>query len=377
MTLICILVYNRREFAVEHVSIKYSDFQLSNSVIISKEHWYISYYQCDSNQLRNILSLFIFLSYLSFSIFGAAGYAFKGMEFIKKYRHRPRLPKPEEHVLAKTVLREYSEAIIEQSRMVYDLNVDFKRNKNNMGVREKKNKSRIMMKTIAKIKERQNDFYEMKDIYERENEFEKENPLVNIGFLILGITYLAFGVFVTLNNFYFIQGSYAVNDTVYFYIRKYFGQVVVYILLITFYFFGITAMYKGHDSLAQMLPDWLLTSYRLEEDKTWTDSFLSIANLFLLFSFGMACMYARQHTTLFNFTGVVKIFSLGMASTLPYTRVFEGNFFNMSFILFFIIGIIITLFQKAPRERLRILVQEKKEDLKIKKEVIENNPGIV
>ena len=334
-------------------------------------------YNSDSDSLQNFFSLFIFVAYFYFAVFGGAGYAFQGMELLKSWVHRPQMPIPEEHVLSKTVLKEQAERIIQESRMVYDLNTDFKRRKSEMGPKETANKSRIMMKTIRQIKAKQTDFYEMKKIYECEDSFENENPLTYITKVVIGVVFLMFGFFNALNNYYIINYSYIVNDTVYFTIRSFTGQGIIYLLLLVFFTCGVLAMLKGYQNLARMTPSWMLSAYSLQEDHTWTDDMLHVANILLIFGFGMCTSMARQMTALFNKTGLVECLSLGMSSIVPYSRVYEGIFFNAVYILFFLIGFIITLFQLSPRQKLRILLKDKKEDLRIQKQILDENPGIV
>ena len=378
MTMVTSFYYNSRSFKVEIVTIKATNFQLSSSSIIPKERWSNAYYNSNSKIFQNFNSFLVFFGYIFFSIFGTAGMAFYGSQLMKKWSHKPKLPQPEEHIMGKTVLREFAESIIKKSRMVYDLNEDFKRNRSKMTPKVSKNKSRIMQKTIHEIGQMREEFFEMKQIHDCEANFVDENPLTYIVYLVLGLLFIALGFINTTHNLYWLYNdSNYIMDLLYFYFRETFGEMAVYLLLLALYGMIIISMVQGRQKLASMTPSWLLSKYYLREDKTWTDHFLAMINFLLICSLSVCSLYARQFTCLFIHTGLYRTFARSVASVNPYFILYSSNFFAYTMIIFFLVGFIITFFEDAPKERLTRLIKDRKEDLKMQQQILKENPGIV
>jgi hypothetical protein len=325
----------------------------------------------------DLLGIVGFISYIMFVIFGSAGFSFFGADMIKRYLFQPTLPKPEEHVIAKNVLKETSEKIIEKGRMVYSINDDLKQNRHRMTLIEAETKKRIMSKKISEIRIESDELKEMLEIFEKEGDFENENPLLYILYGVLGIFSYLCGIYFAINNYYLINSHFRFTDDTYYYLREYLGQGFVYIILVIVYIFIMIAILNGYAKFSQLTPDYILKEYPLIEDKTWTDDYLLASNLLMLSSFASIMALVRQFPTIFTGTGFFYTFSLNFASVYPYSIYFISFYPNVSYIIFYMVGFFIVFFESAPKEKLTKLIDEKKQDLKEKQEAIKENNDMI
>ena len=279
--------------------------------------------------------------------------------------------------MAKTVLKETSENIIEKGRMVYTINDDLKENRHKMTLKEAKTKTNIMQKKIQEVEENSLELKEMLEIYERESNFENENPLVYLMYGTLGVLVYVLGFFLLIHNYYLLNSNHKMTDEFYHLTRKFLGQGVVFFLILLIYLTIIVAIFIGYQKISELVPDWFIKKYHIEEDKTWTDEFLAVSNLFMLATFSTLVAFARQFSSLFNSTGIFYWFNLHLPSVVPYNYLIYSYYPNAMYIIFFLVGFFIVFFELSPKEKLWKLIREKKEDLKEKQEVIKDNPGLL
>jgi hypothetical protein len=368
---------NVRVVEVDMIVISAKNLQLSRSSLITSDDFFDKNLHMDSTIFHSIYGILSVAGYYIFMIFGSAGFSFFGAEMLKKYLFQPKLPKPEEHILAKTVLRETSEAIIEKGRMVYSINDDLKQNRHKMTNIEADTKYRIMGKKIKEITFESEELKEMIEVYEKESNFEKENPLLYVVFGAIGVVCYIFGTFFFINNYYLLNAHFMFTDKTYYLIRTYLGQGFVYLLILLVYLMMQIAIFKGYQKMSELVPDWIIEKYYIFEDRTWTDNFLTLANMLLLTSYGAQIALCRQFPAIFADTGMFYWYNLHLPSVYPYHTMIYNYYPNASFIIFFLVGFFIVFFEPAPKQKLWKLVEEKKNDLKEKQEVINDNPGMI
>ena len=349
------------------------NLQLSRSALVPNEEFISTVFSINSTLYLDILGLLGWVSYILVIICGSAGFSFFGANMIKKYLFQPTLPKPEEYVLAKTVLREASEKIIEKGRMVYSINDDLKQNRHRMTQVEAETKKRIMSKKIKEIENDSKELKEMLHVFEREGDYENENPLMYIMYGVLGVLSYIFGIYLLINNYYLINKYHGFTDNTYYILRTYLGQGIVYVIIVIFYFFLMAAILTGYDKFAKLTPDFIFMKYPIEEDKTWTDNYLLAANLIMICSFGIIVLLTRQFKTIFTGTGLYYGFYLNLPSVYPYSYFYMNAYANIIFIIFYMVGFFIVFFEPAPKQKLDLLIDEKKKDLKDKQEAINEN----
>lgn len=369
--------FYRRECEVDMYVGNIKNMQLSRSSLIPNEHYILKFLSMDSSFFHSLYGVVNLFFYVIFIVFGSSGFSFFGAEMLKKYLFQPIMPKPEEHVLAKTVLRETSEAIIEKGRMVYSINDDLKQNRHRMTNVEASTKLRIMKKKIQEIEDESAELKEMLEIFNKENEFENENPLVYVVYGALGLTCYFLGFFFLINNYYLVSRYYSFTDNTYFILRTYLGQGFTYFFFIFSFVIITISILKGYDKMSKLVPDWILENYKIEEDMTWTDNFLAISNLLIVFTLSSKVGMARMFPTYFANTGLAYLFFLNLPSVYPMNQFFYYYYPNVFFIIFYMVGFFIVFFEPAPKEKLIKLIEEKKEDLKEKQEVIKENPDLI
>ena len=368
---------DKRVCAVEFVVAPPKSFQLSRSSLIPDEHFAFRMLSMNSTLGHSIFGFISFYCYYVFIIFGSAGFSFFGAEMMKKYLFQPQLPKPEEHVLAKTVLQEVSGKIIKKGRMVYSINDDLKENRHKMTLVEAKTKTRIMDKKIREIEVESEELKEMLEIFERESNFENENPLMNLGFGVLGIFTYIMGFFFLINNYYLINYYFHFTDNAYYILRTYIGMGAVYCLMLISYSLILMSVFKGYQKISELVPDSLIAKFSLIEDKTWTDNFLGISNFLSIATLSTIMALLRQFPTVYANSGLYYLFYLNYSSVYPYSDFINLYYPNVFFIIFFMVGFFVVFFEPAPKEKLWKLVEERKEDLKEKQEVIKGNPDLI
>ena len=352
-------------------------FQLSRSTLTQNEYSLYKLLSITSSFIFSFNGFITFAAYYIFIVFGSAGFSFFGAELLKKYLFQPQLPKPEEHVLAKTVLQETSENIIKKGRMVYSINDDLKQNKHKMTLIESNTKTRIMDKKIKEIQIESEELKEMLEIFERESNFENENPLLNVLFGILGSFSYFLGIYFLINNYFLLNYYFHFTDNTVYILRTYIGMGAVYIVIFIAYFFILMAIYKGYQKISELVSDNIIQKYSISEDKTWTDNFLGVSNFILIASLGTVMGLLRQFPTFFADTGLFYLFYLHFTSVYPYELMINLYYPNAFYIIFFMVGFFIVFFEPAPKEKLWKLVEEKKNDLKEKQEVIGENPELI
>lgn len=353
---------NTRVVEADMIIISARNLQLSRSSLITSDDFFVKSLYMDSDFFYSTFGILIIIGYYFFAIFGSAGFSFFGAEMLKKYLFQPRLPKPEEHILAKTVLREASEAIIEKGRMVYSINDDLKQNRHKMTLVEADTKSSIMSKKIKEITVESEELKEMMAVYECESNFENENPLVYIVYGTIGVIVYSVGIFMLINNYYLLSAYFVMTDNFYYIIRTFMGQGFVYLTLMILYLVFLVSIYKGYQKISELVPDVVIQKYLFEEDRTWTDSFLTVSGMLLLSSLGTLIAMSRQFPTIFSNTGIFYWFNLHLPSVYPYHILVYHYYANAIFIIFFLVGFFIVFFEPAPKQKLWKLVEEKKED---------------
>jgi hypothetical protein len=369
--------FNIREVGVHLYIGNIKNLQLSRSSLIPNEHYQFRLFSIESEIIQNLYGFVAIISYIFFVMFGSAGFSFFGAQMLKKYLFQPTLPKPEEHVLAKTVLRETSEKIIEKGRMVYSINDDIKQNRHKMTKVEADTKMNIMTKKIREIKEDSDELKEMLDIFEKEGDYASENPLVYIVYGSLGILSYILGVFFVINNYYLLQWYFQMTDNTYYYMRIYLGQSFIYITLLIVYIMVLIAIVYGYSKMSTLTPDYIMRDFSYGVDVTWTDEFHKLSNFLMLASSGVLMGMVRQFPTVFAGTGFFQVYYLNLSSVYPYNNFIYGNYPNVIFIIFYMVGFFIVFFESAPKEKLEKLLKEKKEELKEKQEAIKENGDMI
>jgi hypothetical protein len=353
------------------------NMQLSRSFLIPPDDVKLKILKIESNVYTSIYALTALIGYLSFLIFGSTGFSLFGGEMIKKFLFKPKIPTPEEHVLGKVVLKELSKEIIKKSRIVYSIKEDLDCNKHRMTQIEKITKKKIMKQKINEIKIESEELKEMLEILNKEANFENENPLVYLSFGVIGIIIYSIGIFFALNNYYLLNDSLYFVEGMYYFVRSTFGMGFTFVLLLIIYLSTFFASWTGKNFIGSQLPNWILGKNELAEDKTWSDSFLANSNYFLLFSIGTVVGMVRQMPTVFADTGFFYWFYLDFSSVIPYHFFFIDIVPNAVFIIFYLVGFFIVFFKLSPKEKLVRLIKEKKNDLKEKQEMMNQNNGLI
>lgn len=356
--------FDRRDGEVQMVLLGAKNFQFSSSTLIMSETIIERLIDINSSLYLCFFSIISLVGYAMFSIFSSSGFSFLGGELMKKHLFRPTLPKPEEHVLAGVVLRNFSEKVIEKARLVYSISSDLKSNRKDMEKIEAENKSTIMKKKMIEIEKDNLELKQMLDIYDKESDFQNENPLIYDLIAFCGILVYVVGFMYLVNNYYLMQDLYTCSDRIYYSIRTFCGMIFVFVFIFIMYVIIFMATYKGRDKIAGYIPDFALQSYNFEEDKTWTDDFLSITNIFLLINFVVVIGMTRNFPSIFSKTGIFSIIILDFSSVYPYSSIMNSFYLNACFWVFFFVGFFIVFFEPAPKQMLQELIKDKMEDLK-------------
>ena len=365
--------FDRRDIPIKLYVNNIGNFHLSRSNVLVSKHTYPRQISVTSDICSCMFAVFSSLSFFWFVILGSAGFCFYGAEFLKKYIFRPSLPEPEELVLAKIVLRENSQDIIKESRMVYSIKEDLRLRKYKMKICEAQNKTKIMRKKMVEIQERSIMLKEMIQIYKRQSKFDEENPLVLLSYAVLGGLIYLIGFIFFVNNFYLLNDLHFYSDGIYYFIRSYLGTGIFYILMLIVYFVILMAIVTGYLKMSQLIPNSLLRYHVIKEDKTWTDDFLKTCNILMISSLGTLMAFVKQFSVMVFNTKTYELLNNTYSNVFPFSFFVNTYYGNLLFLVFFSVGFIFVFFEISPIRKLRMLIKEKREDLKFKRFVINQN----
>lgn len=248
-----------------------------------------------------IISPFLLLCSLAFSLFGGAGLAYYPASLIKAYLYRPKEIKAEDLVFQKNALKEDSKKLLEKAKDVYDLKRDLKLNQD-MDKKELRIKKKVINRTstelICDVLAFEDSYYS----YKSSQNYTNQNPLYYISCLAIGIFGSIIGLIFLIDIILSFMRLNFLVDYLFMTIK---GISSFYNLIFLFFLcvYVTIAVTKGSYKLSIII-FYLFQAFPIKGNRTWTDAFL-LNNIVVLTSIiGFLLVLDRLCNIYFSYTSL-------------------------------------------------------------------------
>lgn len=321
-------------------------------------------YSTGASFILCLMTPLVMISSIAFSIYGGMGLALYPMELIGNYLDKPSRPNAEEHVLAKKILLQTSDNLIEKAGVAYRLRREMDLTPIANPV-EKKMKLQVIFEKVNELKKDLMDLDEVFQIFKLEDNIVDVNPLTYLVSLILGIVFGLFALVIILHTVLSIKGFYVILESIFLFLANLSSILSLFIFLILVIFLGI-AITKGSLKLSSLLGA-IFDVAPFKINQTWTDSFLLNNSVLLLSFIGMIVYFMQNCPQYFRFLASNFIFGIICNISLV-NFLFRYNITSYIMILFCVLAIIMSFFSASPKALLQEKVKEKQVQLEQEKE---------
>lgn len=360
-------VYFSSDYLVaDFVMLDFSESLKSETTVIFDENYT---YTAKTDFLLALLSPLVLLGSVAFSVFGGAGLAFFPLELIFNYLFRPQRPEPEEHILAKRVLLQASESIINKARDAYDLRRDLDINPITNPI-EKKMKLKAVFDSVEELKIELISMEDIFQIFKIQDNIVDSNPLYYTISLILGVFFGLISLLFIVHTFLATQGFYVVLETIFNFIESLntLFSLVFFLIVSVFLGIGIT---KGSIKMGSML-SFILDSGPFKVNGTWTDTFITNNNNLILSFLGLIVYFIKYMPNYFRFLAADLIFNKIITKIGIISYIYNYNIMEYFLLLFFMVAIFASCFIPSGKAILDAKVKEKKAELEAEKERLDD-----
>jgi hypothetical protein len=298
---------------------------------------------------------FVFLSKLAFAIFGGAGMALLPMKLIDLYNNRPKQAEPEKHILYKKVLRNSTEALIDEGRAIYDLQRDIQMNTTD-NAKELKAKKANLKKRLYEMKYNLIEFEESYEKFDAEDNILESNPLEYLGYLLLGIVTGVASLVIIIHALITVIGIYGILEWGFLRIARYNNILSMFVLFMVFLYLTVAVIY-GSVTLSY-LSNWAFNTHPVKENGTWTDTFLLNINFSLYGVMGMIIFMTTYCRSYLRFLEVDTLFNKIISRTQLLYFLKKGLIFGYILMLCFLTAFFVSFFLVTNRESMGEKIEE-------------------
>lgn len=350
-------------------ALRLSDEQITWTVSQSD---YSRTYQATTAFILCLLTPLCLLAALLFGIFGGAGMSLLPAELIISYFSQPTKPSAEEYVLSKKILLLSSERILGKIREAYDIRKDLDLNPIANPV-EKKMKLKILNDKVTEMKTELAEFEEVFLVFKAQDNIVDSNPLVYLGQLAAGIIFLLISITFVVHTFLSLKGVFVILDSIFNGLASVGSLLAIIVFLIVSVFIGM-AILKASIKLSG-LTSVLTGVLPFKLNATWTDAFL-LNDLILLLSLLGMVLYFSQFCPLFlRFTASSLVFARVIMNISFVNFIFNYMIPQYLYMAFFLIGVILLIFNKSAKAILDEKVKEEQVKLEAEKERLKEMEG--
>lgn len=319
-----------------------------------------------------ILSPFVFLASIAFSIFAAVGLGTLPLELILKYLNAPKSVDPknqaevEELVFRKRVLRERSQDLINRAKEIFDRQKEMTIDSSKSAVQMKNRRNMYELQTMA-LKRQTEDFEEMMDIVRVEEGTKEFSELDNILLLVGGCITSCLCIVFIIHLFFVFCGQYTILDNLLMYTVKLNVNLGLGLYLAIAIFFSMITNF-GYLKFSQLMYPHLKV-HKFRPNATWTDSFLVYNSILMVSQVGVTVHLCKFCPIFFSHTHSAFLFGKIFSRVSLYKFFYDAKLFEI--MLFMILLLVFTvsfylpntytnLKKLAKNERLRIKAEKKK-----------------
>jgi hypothetical protein len=351
------------------VALRLSDEQITWTVSQSD---YSRTYQATTAFLLCLLTPLCLQAALLFGIFGGAGMALLPAELILSYLSQPTKPSAEEYVLSKKILLLSSERILGKIKEAYDVRKDLDLNPIPNPV-EKKMKMKILNDKVTEMKTELAEFEEVFLVFKAQDNIVDSNPLVYVGQLVAGVIFLLIAIAFLVHTFLSLKGFFVVLDTTFNGMASIGSILAIIVFLIVSLFVGM-AIIKASIKLSG-LTSILTGILPFKLNATWTDAFLLNDMILLLSLLGMVLYFSQFCPLFLRFTASSLVFAQVIMNISFVHFIFNYMIPQYLFMVFFLIGIVMLIFNKSAKAILDEKIKEEQVKLEAEKERVKEMEG--
>jgi hypothetical protein len=307
----------------------------------------------------------IFFGKMAFSLLGGVGMALLPIGLIESFINRPQEPLAFEHILAKKVLNETSQNLIDRGRQAYDLKRDIDMLEEEEGT-EKDMKLKIYRQKVYELKR---DFIEFEQFYEAFKETDdilEANHLYYWLALIMGVFSIIASSVVIVHTILTLSGVYGFLEAVFIAVDSFSIIFAVFLFFFVSLYLCVAVAYGTAKFTYIMI--WLLDTHPMKEKTTWTDTFLLNINLWLLGTFGMITFLTNYCRIYLRFLEVDTFFNKVMSRTGILYYLKKKSVFEYMMIVFFLISVYVSFFLKTGPMIMQSKIEKKKGEVEAEKQ---------
>ena len=299
----------------------------------------------------------IFLAKLAFSLLGGIGMALLPIGLIESFINRPQQPVAFEHILAKKVLNETSQHLIDRSRQAYDLKRDIDM-LTDEELTEKEMKQKIYRQKVYEIKR---DFIEFEQFYEA---FKETDDILEASHgyywfaLIMGVFSIILSTVVTVHTVLTLSGVYGFLESLFVAVDQF--SILFAVFLFFFVSFYLCASVAYGTAKFTYIMTWILDTHPMKEKTTFSDTFLLNLNFCLLGTFGMITFLTNYCRNYLRFLEVDTFFNKVMFRTGILYFLKKKSVFEYLMIVFFLISVYVSFFLKTGTLIMHAKIEQKK-----------------
>jgi hypothetical protein len=311
-----------------------------------------------------IAAPFIFYGTLLLFIIGGFGMATVPISFIASYFKKPKKPNAENMVISDILILKDTEKGIRKLKNLIMSQEELEEIKKE-GLEEKKIIKTKIENINIEIIQCQEMLIQLEDLMSarmRKHNVINENPLKYLFNLIFGIfsTFISFTIIIhTILSAFKIH---VVLENIYFFLYSLSS-------LYSMFFFVFLSMYmlfctiKGYEKLSEIFPQ-KFGHNQMKMNRTWIDTFLVIANIFIPSSWAILAYNLRFVPQFFNMTSA-STFIYRFVMNIMYIKIFfRFRIIHVVLVLCFLLGLVITCSTSITTDYLDQRIEETKENLK-------------
>jgi hypothetical protein len=305
----------------------------------------------------------VFFAKLAFAVFGGTGMALLPLRLIETFVNRPKQPEPFEHTLAKKVLNENTNDLIDQGRQAFDLKRDIDMNTSE-DPQEKETKMKILVQKVYDLKREFIEFEQFFEAYQKTDNILDSNPLVYWSSLLMGFVAVYLSLILIIHTVLTISGVYGFLEKSFIFLDR-FSIILSLFLFLLFALYLCAAVVYGTINFTYILT-WILSTHPIKIKNTWTDSFLININFSILGTFGMLLFVSNYCRDYLRFIDSDTFFNKILSRTGFIHILKKNSVFEYMMLLFFLLSIFISVFLLTGPIIMNQRVEKKK--LEIEKE---------
>ena len=309
-------------------------------------------------------SPFIFYGTFMLFIIGGFGMATVPVGFIASWVKRPQKPNAENMVISDLIILKETEKGINKLKDLIQAQEDLEEIR-----REGYESEEIITTKIENIdietihcQEMLIKLEELLHTQKRKNNPLKENPLKYLSYLLFGIFSAVVSIIIVVHTILSAFHIHNCLENVFYFLLKQ-NLLFPHMLLMFLSVYMLFCTIKGYEKLSELFPH-TFGHNQMQLNRTWIDTFLIIANIFIPSSWAILAYFLRFTPQFFNLTSAATFISRFVLNVQYIKIFFSFRILHGLLVICFMLGIVLNCSLSITVEELDQRVYEAKESMK-------------